>query len=144
MPPPSAALARPLKLAVVGAGPSAFYAASRVLSKLPASTPQGEQTRVHMYDKSWAPHGLVRYGVAPDHPEVKVSNPRNPRDRPPLLTLPNTDLRIASTNSTKQPKTLGSATSETSLYRPLHPLKPHQILPPCRFNFPTCSRITPI
>ncbi|KAG8970506.1 NADPH-adrenodoxin reductase [Tulasnella sp. 425] len=72
MPPQSGNLVRPLKLAVVGAGPSAFYAASRVLSKLPASTPQGEQTRVHMYDKSWAPHGLVRYGVAPDHPEVKA------------------------------------------------------------------------
>ncbi|KIO25248.1 hypothetical protein M407DRAFT_93005 [Tulasnella calospora MUT 4182] len=71
MPPPSANLVRPLKLAVVGAGPSAFYAASRVLSKLPSSTPQGEEARVHMYDKSWAPHGLVRYGVAPDHPEVK-------------------------------------------------------------------------
>ena len=27
-----------------------------------------------MYDSLWAPHGLVRYGVAPDHPEVKVSS----------------------------------------------------------------------
>lgn len=27
-----------------------------------------------MYDRLWAPHGLVRYGVAPDHPEVKVCN----------------------------------------------------------------------
>ncbi|KAG1876072.1 hypothetical protein C8R48DRAFT_811382 [Suillus tomentosus] len=27
--------------------------------------------RVHMYDRLWASHGLVRYGVAPDHPEVK-------------------------------------------------------------------------
>lgn len=27
--------------------------------------------RVHLYDRLWAPHGLVRYGVAPDHPEVK-------------------------------------------------------------------------
>ncbi|KAI0357171.1 hypothetical protein OH77DRAFT_1422712 [Trametes cingulata] len=25
-----------------------------------------------MYDRLWAPYGLVRYGVAPDHPEVKV------------------------------------------------------------------------
>ncbi|KAG6887215.1 hypothetical protein C0992_013365 [Termitomyces sp. T32_za158] len=24
-----------------------------------------------MFDRLWAPHGLVRYGVAPDHPEVK-------------------------------------------------------------------------
>ena len=55
-----------LRLAVVGAGPSAFYAASRVLSRLP-------EARVHLYDRLWAPHGLVRYGVAPDHPEVKAS-----------------------------------------------------------------------
>ncbi|KAF7983765.1 hypothetical protein HWV62_18962 [Athelia sp. TMB] len=27
--------------------------------------------QIHMYDRLWAPHGLVRYGVAPDHPEVK-------------------------------------------------------------------------
>ncbi|KAJ7823006.1 hypothetical protein B0H13DRAFT_1737535 [Mycena leptocephala] len=29
--------------------------------------------RVHIFDRLWAPHGLVRYGVAPDHPEVKAS-----------------------------------------------------------------------
>ncbi|KAI9452494.1 FAD/NAD-P-binding domain-containing protein [Lactarius psammicola] len=26
---------------------------------------------IHVYDRLWVPHGLVRYGVAPDHPEVK-------------------------------------------------------------------------
>ncbi len=56
---------RPVRLAVVGAGPSAFYCAHRVLSKLP-------EAQVHLYDRLWAPHGLVRYGVAPDHPEVKA------------------------------------------------------------------------
>lgn len=61
-----------MKLAIVGAGPSAFYVASRLLSFLPyASHPA---LRIHMYDRLWAPHGLVRYGVAPDHPEVKVRN----------------------------------------------------------------------
>ncbi|KAL4073961.1 hypothetical protein V8B97DRAFT_1265441 [Scleroderma yunnanense] len=55
------------KLAIVGAGPSAFYVASRLLSLVPVSDP----FRVHLFDRSWAPHGLVRYGVAPDHPEVK-------------------------------------------------------------------------
>ncbi|KAH7909332.1 hypothetical protein BJ138DRAFT_1155537 [Hygrophoropsis aurantiaca] len=57
----------PVKLAIVGGGPSAFYVASRLLSRLP----QSESLRVHMFDRLWAPHGLVRYGVAPDHPEVK-------------------------------------------------------------------------
>ncbi|CAA7263849.1 unnamed protein product [Cyclocybe aegerita] len=59
----------PLKLAVVGGGPSAFYVASRILKVLPEAT--APNVRVHLYDRLWAPHGLVRYGVAPDHPEVK-------------------------------------------------------------------------
>src|SRR5688572_27648949 len=57
----------PLKLAVVGSGPSAFYVASRVLKLLPDT----QNVRIHLYDKLFAPYGLVRYGVAPDHPEVK-------------------------------------------------------------------------
>ncbi|EIW82908.1 ferredoxin adrenodoxin reductase [Coniophora puteana RWD-64-598 SS2] len=59
----------PVKLAVVGGGPSAFYVTSRLLSLLKPS--EAPSFRVHMYDRLWAPHGLVRYGVAPDHPEVK-------------------------------------------------------------------------
>lgn len=55
-----------LKLAIVGSGPSAFYAAARVLSS-------HEQAEVHMYERLPTPNGLVRWGVAPDHPDVKVS-----------------------------------------------------------------------
>ncbi|KAJ7446693.1 hypothetical protein FB451DRAFT_1355027 [Mycena latifolia] len=55
-----------MKLAIVGGGPSAFYVASRLLSR--SSNPK---LGVHVFDRLWAPHGLVRYGVAPDHPEVK-------------------------------------------------------------------------
>lgn len=58
----------PLKLAIIGAGPSSFYVASRLLSLFPHGS---SQLKIHMYDRLWAPHGLVRYGVAPDHPEVK-------------------------------------------------------------------------
>ncbi|THH32669.1 hypothetical protein EUX98_g1537 [Antrodiella citrinella] len=60
-----------IKLAIVGAGPSSFYVASRLLSLLPQSSPHHDAIKIHMYDRLWAPHGLVRYGVAPDHPEVK-------------------------------------------------------------------------
>lgn len=60
-----------MKLAVVGGGPSAFYVASRMLQLLPQQV--APSLRIHLYDRLWAPHGLVRYGVAPDHPEVKVS-----------------------------------------------------------------------
>lgn len=56
-----------MKLAIVGGGASAFYVASRLLSRLPQ-----DAHRIHVFDRLWAPHGLVRYGVAPDHPEVKV------------------------------------------------------------------------
>lgn len=66
----SSYMAQPLKLAIIGGGASGFYVASRILAKLPAAL---EEAQIHMYDRLWTPHGLVRYGVAPDHPEVKVS-----------------------------------------------------------------------
>ncbi|EEB06036.2 NADPH-adrenodoxin reductase Arh1 [Schizosaccharomyces japonicus yFS275] len=49
---------------IVGSGPSAFYTAYRLLQKNP-------DTRIDMYERRPVPFGLVRYGVAPDHPEVK-------------------------------------------------------------------------
>ncbi|RFU72671.1 ferredoxin-nadp+ reductase [Trichoderma arundinaceum] len=54
----------PFRLAVVGSGPAGFYTAYRVMSKLP-------QARIDMYEALPVPFGLVRHGVAPDHPEVK-------------------------------------------------------------------------
>ncbi|GJE94154.1 ferrodoxin-NADP(+) reductase [Phanerochaete sordida] len=60
-----------LKVAILGSGPSAFYAAARILAVLPKTPVLQNAVRIHMYDRLWAPHGLVRYGVAPDHPEVK-------------------------------------------------------------------------
>ncbi|KAF9036036.1 FAD/NAD(P)-binding domain-containing protein [Hymenopellis radicata] len=55
-----------MKLAIVGGGASSFYVASRLL-RLTKDRPMS----IHVFDRLWAPHGLVRYGVAPDHPEVK-------------------------------------------------------------------------
>lgn len=66
------ALAQPIKLAIIGGGPAGFYAASRLLSLVPRPAHGPDRLQVHIYDRLWAPHGLVRYGVAPDHPEVKV------------------------------------------------------------------------
>ncbi|KAG0633615.1 hypothetical protein HOY80DRAFT_896227 [Tuber brumale] len=51
-------------MAVIGAGPAGFYTAYRVLSKL-------ANAKVDMYESLPVPYGLVRFGVAPDHPEVK-------------------------------------------------------------------------
>ncbi|GLA46090.1 NADPH-adrenodoxin reductase [Aspergillus niger] len=55
---------RPFRVAVVGSGPAGFYAAYRLLSKV-------DNASVDMYEKLPVPFGLARYGVAPDHPEVK-------------------------------------------------------------------------
>ncbi|GMK56584.1 hypothetical protein CspeluHIS016_0304240 [Cutaneotrichosporon spelunceum] len=60
-----------LKVAVIGSGPSGFYAASRILQLLPVSSDLGSNVQVDMYERLPTPYGLVRYGVAPDHPEVK-------------------------------------------------------------------------
>lgn len=56
---------RPLRVAVVGSGPSGFYAAEALIrSKTPV--------RVHVFDRLPTPFGLVRGGVAPDHPKIKT------------------------------------------------------------------------
>ncbi|MEZ5210248.1 FAD-dependent oxidoreductase [Gordonia sp. (in: high G+C Gram-positive bacteria)] len=54
---------RTLSVAVIGAGPAAFYAAGE-LTKRP-------QISVDMYDRLPTPYGLVRAGVAPDHAKTK-------------------------------------------------------------------------
>jgi ferredoxin--NADP+ reductase len=55
---------RPLRIAIVGAGPAGFYTAE-VLFK------QELPVKVDMFEKLPAPFGLVRYGVAPDHQKIK-------------------------------------------------------------------------
>ena len=54
--------------AIIGSGPAGFYTAQRILKRLP-------EAKIDMYESLPVPYGLVRYGVAPDHPEVKVSTP---------------------------------------------------------------------
>jgi len=51
-------------VAVVGAGPAGFYATQHLVKALPG-------IQVDIYEKLPVPYGLVRFGVAPDHPEVK-------------------------------------------------------------------------
>ncbi|MDX6517534.1 MAG: ferredoxin/flavodoxin---NADP+ reductase [Gaiellaceae bacterium] len=55
---------RPLRVAVVGSGPAGFYAAGALL----AADPPAE---VDMLERLPTPWGLVRLGVAPDHPKLK-------------------------------------------------------------------------
>lgn len=54
-----------MKVAVVGGGPSGFYAAEAVLEQLPGA-------EVDILEQTPVPYGLVRYGVAPDHAHLKA------------------------------------------------------------------------
>jgi ferredoxin--NADP+ reductase len=53
-----------LRVAVVGAGPAGIYAADILTQEHPEVT-------VDVLERLPAPYGLVRYGVAPDHPRIK-------------------------------------------------------------------------
>lgn len=55
----------PLRVAIIGAGPSGFYAAGQLLAV------EEPQFAVDLYDRLPTPYGLVRSGVAPDHPKIK-------------------------------------------------------------------------
>src|SRR3990172_3775888 len=55
----------PLRVAVVGSGPASFYAAGHLLAS-------GLPVDVDMIERLPTPWGLVRLGVAPDHPNIKA------------------------------------------------------------------------
>lgn len=55
---------RPLRVAIIGAGPAAFYAADYLMK-------QEAVIEVDMFDRLPTPFGLVRGGVAPDHQKIK-------------------------------------------------------------------------
>jgi len=55
-----------LRLAIVGAGPAGIYAAD-ILHK----TEKKFDVSIDLFEQLPAPYGLVRYGVAPDHPRIK-------------------------------------------------------------------------
>lgn len=56
---------RPLQTAIVGSGPSGFYAAAALFAS-------GKSVRVDLFDRLPTPFGLVRAGVAPDHQNIKA------------------------------------------------------------------------
>src|SRR4051794_6579546 len=56
----------PLRVAIVGSGPSGFYAAGHLLKDKERSV------QVDVFDRLPTPWGLVRGGVAPDHPNIKA------------------------------------------------------------------------
>jgi ferredoxin--NADP+ reductase len=56
----------PLRVAIVGAGPTGFYATDQLFRQ------PGLVSEVDMYDRVPTPYGLVRAGVAPDHQKIKA------------------------------------------------------------------------
>ena len=53
------------RVAIVGAGPAGFFAAQAIFAK-------DETTTVDFFEKLPTPWGLVRSGVAPDHPKIRT------------------------------------------------------------------------
>ncbi|HEY1319746.1 MAG TPA: FAD-dependent oxidoreductase [Streptosporangiaceae bacterium] len=62
--------AAPLRIAVVGSGPAGLYTAEALVKQAAALDPP-RQVEVDVLDRLPTPYGLVRYGVAPDHPSIK-------------------------------------------------------------------------
>ena len=55
----------PLRVAIIGSGPAGFYAPDSLLKR------EEIAVEVDMFDRLPTPFGLVRAGVAPDHPKLK-------------------------------------------------------------------------
>lgn len=63
-----------LRIAVIGAGPAGVYSSDiflRQLKKLGEGLGLGTEARIDLFERLPVPFGLVRYGVAPDHPSIK-------------------------------------------------------------------------
>jgi len=59
---------QPLRVAIIGAGPAGVYAGN-ILGR--AVRESGGDSQIDMFESLPAPYGLIRYGVAPDHPRIK-------------------------------------------------------------------------
>ncbi len=59
-------MSSPLRVAIIGSGPAGFYAAEQLLNA------RDLDVTVDMFERLPTPWGLVRFGVAPDHPKIKA------------------------------------------------------------------------
>ncbi|MEF3403683.1 FAD-dependent oxidoreductase [Agromyces sp. CCNWLW203] len=57
-----------LRVAIIGAGPAGIYAGNILNRQV---TEAGGEVAIDLYESLPAPYGLIRYGVAPDHPRIK-------------------------------------------------------------------------
>ncbi|HEV7210457.1 MAG TPA: NADP oxidoreductase [Blastococcus sp.] len=87
-PPPSAA--RPLRVAVIGAGPAGIYAADALTRQ------DAVPVAVDLIDRLPTPFGLVRHGIAPDHPKMRAIRDTLHRtlDDPQVRFVGNVDIGV--------------------------------------------------
>ncbi|MBF6315909.1 FAD-dependent oxidoreductase [Nocardia cyriacigeorgica] len=80
------AAARPLRIAIVGAGPAGIYAADALMKS-------DADVSIDLFERMPAPFGLIRYGVAPDHPRIKgiITALHKVLDKPQVRLLGNID-----------------------------------------------------
>ncbi|MEV5648322.1 FAD-dependent oxidoreductase [Nocardia sp. NPDC052254] len=80
------AIDRPLRIAIVGAGPAGIYAADALMKS-------DVEASIDLYERMPAPFGLIRYGVAPDHPRIKgiITALHKVLDKPEVRLLGNID-----------------------------------------------------
>ena len=57
-------MTKQLRVAIIGAGPAGIYAGNILKTQHP-------DVAIDLFDSLPAPYGLIRYGVAPDHPRIK-------------------------------------------------------------------------
>ncbi|GGN07331.1 pyridine nucleotide-disulfide oxidoreductase [Lentzea pudingi] len=78
-----------MRVAIVGAGPAGVYAAD-ILTK------SDVDAQIDLFEKLPAPYGLVRYGVAPDHPRIKgiVTALQKVLDRPSVRFFGNVEYGV--------------------------------------------------
>ena len=80
---------RAARIAVVGAGPAGIYVAD-VLMK------SGTEVAIDLFERQPAPFGLIRYGVAPDHPRIKgiITALHQVMDKPQVRLLGNVEYGV--------------------------------------------------
>jgi ferredoxin--NADP+ reductase len=80
---------RPARIAIIGAGPAGIYVAD-VLMK------SGEDVSLDLFERQPAPFGLIRYGVAPDHPRIKgiITALHQVLDKPQVRLLGNVEYGV--------------------------------------------------
>ncbi|MFD6855816.1 FAD-dependent oxidoreductase [Rhodococcus sp. NPDC060090] len=84
---------RPLRVAIVGAGPAGIYAADALMK---SDTAQDPGVSIDLFERMPAPFGLIRYGVAPDHPRIKgiITALHKVLDKPNVRLLGNLDYGV--------------------------------------------------